>query len=220
MLWYQGESNVAAFEGNAYGIKLKALVNGWRKEWGQGEFPFCAVLLPPFRYTGLADPIGRYELCKVREGQMAILSLPNTGLIGTTDIGGDLGDIHPPNKEPFGRRLATWALAQVYGRKELVYSGPLYKSMAVEGSKVRIDFDRTGAGLAARDGKPLDWFEIAGTDRKFVKADAAIDGDTVLVSSPSIAAPAAVRFGWDEEAQPNLMNREGLPAFPFRTDNW
>jgi sialate O-acetylesterase len=117
-----------------------------------------------------------------------------------------------------GERLARWALANDYGRDELVYSGPLYRSMTKEGNRIRIHFDHAGGGLASRDGQPLTWFEIAGADRKFHEASATIDGDTVLVESGEVLNPMAVRFGWHEEANPNLVNKEGLPASPFRTD--
>jgi sialate O-acetylesterase len=135
----------------------------------------------------------------------------------TTDIT-ELDDIHPRNKQDVGKRLALWALAKTYGKEDIVYSGPLYKSMAVEGDKIRISFGHTGSGLASRDGQTLAWFEIAGADKKFQKANAKIDGDTVLVSNEQITAPVAVRFAWHQEAIPNLMNKEGLPASPFTTE--
>jgi sialate O-acetylesterase len=140
-------------------------------------------------------------------------------MVVTTDIG-DLKDIHPRNKQDVGKRLALWALTRTYGRDGLVCSGPLYKSMKIEGDKIRLTFDHAGSGLASRDGKPLNWFQVAGADKKFVKAEAQIDGDTVVVHSEAMPEPAAVRFGWDRAAEPNLMNKEGLPASPFRTDRW
>jgi sialate O-acetylesterase len=133
-----------------------------------------------------------------------------------TDIA-TLNDIHPPNKADVGRRLALWARAKAYGETGLVHSGPLYRSMSVEGGKARIAFDQAGGGLIANDGQPLVWFEIAGEDRVFYRAEAAIDGDTVVVWSPRVAAPKAARFGWHQLAVPNLANKEGLPASPFRT---
>jgi sialate O-acetylesterase len=149
---------------------------------------------------------------------MTLQNVPNTGMAVTVDIG-DLVDIHPRNKQDVGRRLALWALAKVYG-KDLVYSGPLYKSMVVAGKAIRVQFDHVGGGLISRDGKPLGEFTIAGADRKFVPATAEIDGDNVIVSSPEVAVPEAVRFAWREDALPNLSNKEGLPAPPFRTDAW
>ena len=137
----------------------------------------------------------------------------------TTDIA-TIGDIHPPNKQDVGKRLALWALANTYGKKELVYSGPLYESMAVEGDKIRIKFKHTAPGLAARDGKPLSWFSIAGEDKQFHAAMATIDGETVVANSPKVPNPVAVRFGWNQIAEPNLGNKAGLPASPFRSDRW
>ena len=212
-IWYQGESN--RYHGMLYLDMMKALIGGWREVWNQGDFPFLYVQLAPYRYGG-----GNYEMLpEVRDAQTAALSIPNTGMVVTTDIG-NVKDIHPINKQDVGKRLSLWALAKTYGRQGLVYSGPLYKSMAVSGNKIIISFNHTGSGLKSADGKALNWFKIAGADQKFVNAKAEIDGDTVVVWSNEISNPAAVRFGWHEEAEPNLMNKENLPASPFRTDNW
>ncbi len=209
-IWYQGESNVS--EGMLYCEKMKALIGGWRKAWGQGEFPFYYVQLAPYRYGN--EP---QKLPELWEAQVAALSIPNTGMAVTNDIFGTVSNIHPTNKQDVGKRLALWALAKTYGVKDVVYSGPLYKSMKIEGSTIRVSFDHVGGGLASRDGEPLSWFEIAASDGKFVKADAKIDGQTVVVSSEEVPAPAAVRFAWSQVATPNLMNKEGLPASAFRT---
>ncbi|MDE0317936.1 MAG: hypothetical protein OXM61_23905 [Candidatus Poribacteria bacterium] len=136
-----------------------------------------------------------------------------------TDVG-NIRDVHPRNKQAVGLRLALWALAKTYGQDDLVYSGPLYKSMAVEGSTIRIRFEHVGSGLTSRDNEPLTWFQIAGEDKQFVEATAVVDGGTVVVSSDSVGSPVAVRFGWHQNAEPNLANKEGLPASPFRTDSW
>lgn len=214
-LWYQGESNLR--EGMLYHEKMKALINGWREVWGQGDFPFYFVQLAPFNYGGRnASP---FFLPQIWEAQTATLALPNTGMAVTTDIG-NLRDIHPRNKQDVGRRLALWALAKDYGRDDVTYSGPLYKAMAIEGNTIRLTFDHVGSGLTSRDEKPLTWFQIAGEDKEFVEAKATIDSDTVVVSSDAIANPVAVRFGWHQSAEPNFMNKEGLPASPFRTDSW
>ena len=214
-LWYQGESNLR--DGMLYHEKMKALINGWREVWEQGEFPFYFVQLAPFNYGGRnASP---YFLPQIWEAQTATLALPNTGMAVTTDIG-NLRDIHPRNKQDVGRRLALWALAKDYGRDDVTYSGPLYKSMAVEGNTIRLTFDHVGSGLTSRDEKPLTWFQIAGEDKQFVEAEAMIDGDTVVVSSDALENPVAVRFGWHQSAEPNFVNKEGLPASPFRTDSW
>ena len=210
-LWYQGESNRG--EGVAYEQKMHALINGWRKVWAQGDFPFLYVQLAPYKY-GPTDP--QFLLPQIWEAQTKTLALKNTGMAVTTDIA-HLTDIHPKNKQDVGKRLALWALAKTYGKKGLVYSGPLYKSMKVEGNQIRIAFDHVGGGLKSRDGKPLSWFTIAGKEGEFVEASAVVDGSSVVVSSDKIAEPAAVRFGWDQLADPNLMNAESLPASPFRT---
>jgi len=209
-IWYQGESNNG--EGMLYHEKMKALIAGWRSVWKNDEMPFYFVQLAPFTYGG--DPA---RLAGIWEAQLATLSVPNTGMAVTTDIG-HLKDIHPRNKQDVGNRLALWALAKNYGKDDIVYSGPLYKSMKVEGNKIRITFDSVGNGLASRDEKPLSWFTIAGKDNKFVEAKAEIDGNDVIVSADSVKEPTAARFGWHQQAEPNLMNKEGLPASPFRTD--
>ncbi len=209
-IWYQGESNNG--EGMLYAEKMKALISGWRSLWNKPEMPFYFVQLAPFRYGGNGE-----ALPGIWEAQTATLSIPNTGMAVTVDIS-ELGDIHPKNKQDVGKRLALWALAKIHGQKDLVYSGPLFKAMAVEGNKVRICFDNVGSGLVSRDGKPLTCFKIAGEDKKFVDAKAEIDGQAVVVSADGVDKPVAVRFGWHQESEPNLSNKEGLPASPFRTD--
>ena len=138
----------------------------------------------------------------------------------TTDLVDNISDIHPRNKLDVGNRLALWALAKSYGRSDVVYSGPLFKSMQVNGPQIRIDFAHTGDTLKSRDGQPLTEFQIAGADGKFVDATATIDGKSVLVSSNEVAEPKSVRFGWHKLANPNLVNSAGLPASPFQTENW
>ena len=213
-LWYQGESN--AREGMMYHEKMKALIQGWREVWEQGDFPFYFVQLAPW---GGYDRDDHTHLPKLWEAQAATLELPNTGMVVTTDIG-NVKDIHPRNKQDVGLRLAYWALAKTYGKDDLVFSGPLYESMEIEGSSIRISFDYVGSGLASRDGEPLTWIQIAGEDQQFVDAVAVIDGDTIVVSSDAVESPVAVRLGWNQIAEPNLMNKEGLPVSPFRTDTW
>jgi sialate O-acetylesterase len=213
VIWYQGESNIKRAE--QYAVLFPAMIQDWRKNWGQEEFPFYYVQLAPFRYQSL-DP----SLCaELREAQLDTLSVPNTGMTVTMDIG-NVKDIHPRNKQDVGKRLAGWALAKTYGRKDLIYSGPLYESMTVEGSKVRIKFKHVAEGLVARGDGPLTDFTLAGEDQKFVPAQAVIDGQTVVVSSDQVSKPVAVRFGWRDDAQPNLFNSAGLPASPFRTDRF
>ena len=212
-IWYQGESNVSrAWQ---YRTIFPLMICDWRDRWSQGNFPFGLVQLAPFRYGG-QDPASCAEL---REAQALVLkTLPATGMAVTTDIG-DVRDIHPKNKQEVGRRLALWALATAYGR-DVVYQGPTYKSMAVEGGKIRVRFDHAESGLVTRDGKPADWFTIAGADQKFCPATAEIQGETIVVSSPEVTRPVAVRFGWNDTAEPNLANKTGLPAPQFRTDSW
>lgn len=222
ILWYQGEGNVRAWPlidyalpdgGMTYVDKTRALVNGWEKVWGQSGLPFYYVQLCPNRAHYREGDLPRFW-----EQQTAILSaLPGSGMAVTTDVGA-LDNIHPPRKEEVGVRLALWALAKTYGR-DIVCSGPLYKSMAIEGNKIRLKFDYA-AGLITRDGKAPDWFTVAGEDRKFVPALAQIDGESVLVWSDAVPLPAAARLGWSNVAQPNLVNAAMLPASPFRTDRW
>ncbi len=211
VIWYQGESNMG--QGLAYREKQEALINGWRRVWG-ADMPFYFVQIAPFAGYG-ARP-----LALLWEGQAATLKIPHTGMVVITDLVDNIRDIHPGNKHDVGNRLALWALAKTYGKSGIVYSGPLYKSMSIEGDKVRLRFAHAAKGLRSRDGKPLSEFEIAGADGKFVPAKATIDGDTVVVQADGVASPTQVRFGWRNVANPNLMNSEGLPASPFRMENW
>jgi sialate O-acetylesterase len=208
-IWYQGESNHV--EGKLYTEKMKALIQGWRQLWGS-ELPFYYVQIAPFPYGNESPTV----LAEFWEAQSAALEIPNTGMVVTTDIG-DYKDIHPKNKQEVGRRFALLALKNVYGQSDIVCSGPTFKAMALEGDKIRIRFDNIGSGLASRDGKPLNWFEIIGKDTDWTKADAAIEGDSVVLSSDKVKAPVAMRFAWDKSAEPNLMNKEGLPASAFRS---
>ncbi len=230
VIWYQGESN--GREGMSYFHKMKALIYGWRKCWGQGDFPFYYVQLANFRKRN-GNPAGGDGWARVREAQRKALELKNTGMAVTIDIG-EAKDIHPKNKQDVGKRLALWALAKGYGMKDLVFSGPLYKSHKVEGDKIRITFEHVGSGLMVGkkegvaptrkvpDGE-LNGFAIAGKDRKWHWAEAKIDPktNTVIVSSPQVKHPVAVRYGYRmNPCRCNLYNAEGLPASPFRTDHW
>ena len=212
VVWYQGESNCARAE--QYQKLFPTLIQDWRKRWGLGDFPFYFVQLAPFRYRN-ADPRNAAEL---REAQRLTLRLPNTGMVVTTDIG-DVNDIHPTNKQEVGRRLALWALAKTYGKTDLVYSGPLYREAKIEGNKIRIFFDHVDGGLVVK-GEKLTHFQIAGANGEFKPAKAVIDGETVVVWNEEVANPVAVRFGWSDDAEPNLFNAAGLPASPFRTDTF
>jgi sialate O-acetylesterase len=211
-LWYQGESNRG--QGMHYHELMKGLIQGWRNVWDQGDFPFLFVQLAPYRYDANVT-----ALPEIWEAQTATLAFPNTGMAVTTDIG-NVTDIHPRNKQDVGRRLALWALANTYGKSDVVYSGPLYKGMKVDLDQVELTFDHAADGLKSRDGQPLTWFSVAGEDKKFHPAEATIAGEKIIVRSPKVASPVAVRFGWDQSAEPNLANSAGLPASPFRTDDW
>lgn len=221
-IWYQGENN--RNDGLLYEKKMEALIQGWRTVWQLGDFPFYYVQLAPYNYaynreTPTGDVPDFLRLPLIWEAQANVLRIPNTGMAVTTDIT-NLYDIHPANKREVGYRLSLWARAKTYGEKTLEFSGPLYKSMTVDGGLIRLAFDHVGGGFVANDGQALKWFEIAGEDRVFYKAEAEIAGDTVVVWSSRVPAPKAVRFGWHQLAVPNLANREGLPASPFRTDRW
>jgi len=211
VIWYQGESIVGGDAGvTLYPHVQNTLVTTWRKLWGEGDFPFYVVQLPALRNIS-NNP-------RIRDGQAAVLSLPNTGMAVTLDIG-DPNDVHPHNKEPLGDRLVRIALANVYHRS-IEYSGPVYQSMAIEGATIRLKFTHLGGGLVAKDG-PLKWFQVAGADRKFLDAEARIDGDTIVVSRADTTMPQAVRYAWDNYPEgSNLYNAAGLPAAPFRTDPW
>jgi sialate O-acetylesterase len=199
---------------------MAAMINGWRSLWADQALPFYYVQIVPFMYSTLSPTvtISTDKLPEFWEAQALALSIPNTGMIETTDLNDDVKNLHPHFKWEIGRRLALLALAKTYGKK-IVYSGPMYRQMKVIGNKIELTFDHTGSGLINKNGKPLDWFTIAGVDGKFVAADAVISNNKVMVSSPLVSAPTAVRFAWDETAQPNLFNKEGLPAVPFRTDS-
>jgi sialate O-acetylesterase len=210
-IWYQGESNRT--RGKQYERLFPAMIADWRARWGRGDFPFYFVQIAPFGYGGDTG-----QAAELRDAQRKTLAVPNTGMAVTMDIG-DPGNIHPVDKLDVGERLARWALAKTYGKQDLVYSGPLYRSMSFEGDAIRVEFDHVDGGLVARGGE-LTHFTIAGADRRFVPAAARIDGRGVLVSSPEVPRPVAVRYGWGAADQPNLFNAAGLPASSFRTDDW
>lgn len=212
-LWYQGESICWGTPGlNLYGHVQMALIKDWRAHWGEGDFPFYLVQLP-----------GQQNISnnpRIREEQAAVLALPHTGMAVTIDLG-EAKNVHPHNKAPLGERLTLLALANTYG-KPVEFSGPVFSTAKFEGGAARVTFTHLGGGLAAKGGA-LKGFVIAGADQKFVEAEAKIDGDTLVVSSPSVAAPVAVRYAWDNYPEGlgcNLTNAAGLPAGPFRTDKW
>lgn len=207
-IWYQGESNHR--DGMLYANKKEALVGGWRKLWSR-DFPFFYVQIAPYKYGDEPSHI----LPEFWEAQAAALRIPGTGMVVPNDIA-DINNIHPKNKQEVGRRLALLALKQTYGRPEIVAEGPTFKNLSIEGDALRIEFDKVGSGLGTRDGKPLNWFQVIGEDTDFVDADATIDGNAVILRSPKVPRPLAVQFAWSKIAEPNLQNKEGLPARPFR----
>ncbi|MCP4978122.1 MAG: 9-O-acetylesterase [Maribacter sp.] len=213
-IWYQGESNA----GRAYQYRnlFSTMIKDWRNVWGQGDFPFIFVQLANFMKV---EPQPREDAwAELREAQTMALELPNTGMAVTIDIG-DALDIHPTNKQDVGKRLALNALAKVY-EKDIPYSGPLYKSMKVEGNKIRLKFSNANAGLKIKGSKKIKGFAIAGKNKKFVWAKAKIEGDEVVVSNSKIKNPVAVRYAWAANPTCNLYNGADLPASPFRTDDW
>ncbi|MEO6520950.1 MAG: sialate O-acetylesterase [Mucilaginibacter sp.] len=215
-LWYQGEANMV--ESVSYAYKMEALFKSWRSLWGDQTLPFYYVQIAPYDYGKLIPGISPEKLPEFWEVQTMAQAIPNTGMIVITDLNDDAKELHPGYKWEVGKRLALVALGKAYGKK-VIYSGPMYKAMKVVGNKIELEFTDTGSGLISKNGKPLDWFTIAGSNGKFVDAKAVIVGNKVIVSSPEVSAPTTVRFAWNQMAQPNLFNKEGLPAGPFRTDN-
>jgi sialate O-acetylesterase len=211
-IWYQGEANVG--RGFEYRTLFPAMIRSWRKAWDQGDFPFYYVQIAPWVYWD--EELS--PAAEVREAQLMTLNLPNTGMVVTTDIGNP-NNIHPANKTDVGKRLAFWALAKDYGFDSIVCSGPLYESLSIAGTKAIVHFKYSEGGLIAK-GEKLTHFELAGSDQCYYPAEANINGETVEVWSEKVKEPVAVRFGWSAIAEPNLFNNAGLPASPFRTDNW
>jgi sialate O-acetylesterase len=221
VIWYQGESN--ANNPGKYAKMFPAMIKGWRAAWGQGDFPFLFVQLPNWIQGG--------NWPEFREVQSKALALPNTAMAVIIDIG-DRNNIHPAHKYDTGKRLSLAARHLVYGEKDLVWSGPVYDSMKVEGNAIRVSFTQTGGGLIIGSAPwtapgitplPTDkllGFAVAGADKKWLAADAKIDGATVVVSSDQVPSPVAVRYAWQNSPECNLYNKERLTAAPFRTDDW
>lgn len=206
-IWYQGEANASPTHAFAYRRLFRTMIEDWRRAWSIGPFPFYFVQLANFTSNGWWPLL--------RESQSETLGLRNTAMAVVIDIGNPT-DIHPTNKQDVGHRLALPARALVYGEK-VVYSGPMFRELTMDGAQARVWFDFAG-GLAARDGGPLVGFEIAGADGNFVPAEASIDGATVVVSSASVKQPAMVRYAWADNPAANLINKEELPASPFRSN--
>ncbi|MEN8848650.1 MAG: sialate O-acetylesterase [Akkermansiaceae bacterium] len=212
VIWYQGESNIKRPE--QYRTLFPDLITDWRSQWNQGDFPFYYVQIAPYHYR--TDP---YPAAFLREAQLQTLSLPNTGMVVTMDIGNP-ENIHPKKKKPVAERLARLALARTYGQTDLVSSGPQLQSFKTEKKIIRLSFTHLGSGLATRDDEHPSHFTIAGKDQKFHPAEARIVGNEVHVTSKEVSTPLALRYAWGNDDEPNLTNKEGLPASSFRTDDW
>jgi len=215
-IWYQGESNAGRAE--QYRLLFADMITNWRTDWHQGFFPFIAVQLAPFKE--IKSQPGESDWAELREAQwLATKQLKNVGMAVITDVG-DPKDIHPTKKEPVGQRLALQARTIAYG-EPLVTSGPIYQMMIAGDNRIQIVFEphSVGTGLTARGGE-LKGFAICGEDRKFVWAHAEIVDKSIVVSSPEVPNPVAVRYGWADCPVVNLWNKEGLPASPFRTDDF
>ena len=208
VIWYQGESNTGQPE--LYERLFPSMINNWRRDFGS-DLPFYFVQIAPYDY-------GDYTKSEfLRDAQRKTLMLANTGMVVTLDIG-NVKNIHPANKKDVGERLALWGLNNLYGKENLVYSGPLYKSMKIKENTIEIEFDHVGSGLQLKGNSKQ--FLIAGADKIFKIAKSKIDGDKVIVWSDEIDYPLAVRYAWDNKSEAALFNQEGLPASTFRTDSW
>jgi sialate O-acetylesterase len=209
-IWYQGEANSTPEKAAFYQHQLPLLVTDWRRRWG-AEFPFAWVQLPNFLGTGRDWPT-------VREAMAKTLRLPKTGMAVAIDIG-ETKDIHPKNKQEAGRRLSLWALAQVYGREDVVFQGPSFSAHETRGGEIMVRF-ANATGLKTVDGAPPWAFQIAGEDKAWHPAVARIEGTTVILKADGVPQPVAARYAWENDPKCTLVNAAGLPAAPFRTENW
>lgn len=215
-IWYQGENSGREGFAQLYEYQLPLLIADWRARWGQGEFPFAWVQLANYRQvTNTPSPVSHWA--RVREGMLKSLAVKNTGMAVAIDIG-EADNIHPKNKQEVGRRLGLWARANVY-REKVPFSGPIAVGHKISGSEMIVSFKHTDGGLVARDGE-LSGFVIAEADKRWHWAKARIEGERVVVSSPEVKSPVAVRYAWADNPKCNLYNGAGLPASPFRTDTW
>lgn len=221
VLWYQGESNCMVEDQDTYVEKFRLFVNAWRILLKDEQLPFYTVQISPFLYTSRKDPKKHSAdlLPKFWEAQTNCLAIPNTSMIVTTDLVDDLKNIHPSYKWVVAHRLALQAMTKSYNDQSAESSGPVFQSAKRKKDKLILSFSHAGSELISSDGQPLTWFSIAGKDGKFVPATAVIKNNTVEVFSAEIKKPKYIRFAWDETAQPNLFNKDGLPCVPFRTDH-
>lgn len=212
VIWNQGEADVGLTA--KYLLLFPVLIADWRAHWLEGDFPFYYVQL--HNYMDRQAQPKESKLAELREAQKSALTLPHTGMVVAIDLGGKDNSIHYLNKQEVGHRLASAVLSSEYGQKVVAF-GPTYESATVEGNKIRVRFKHAEGGLTAKEGQPLTGFAIAGPDHRFVWANATIDGDSVLVSSPQFDRPVAVRYAWANNPECNLINSAGLPAAPFRS---
>jgi sialate O-acetylesterase len=208
---YLGESNVG--RGHQFATLFPTLIKNWRAAFGGSEFPFYYVALAPHRYENMDAE----DLPEIWDAQLKTLRLNNTGMVVASDIT-DPESSKIINAKPIADRLSAWAFAKDYAKKDKVFSGPIFQKAEIDGNQIRLRFAHVGTGLMVKGGGQLTDFTVAGSDKKFIKANAEIDGDSVVVSCDKIDRPVAVRFGWTDTAMPNLFNNAGLPAAPFRTD--
>lgn len=215
-LWYQGESN-AMTNDTLYADKMKMLIHSWRERWENPELSFYYVAIAPFNYTRRKDKVVHTveTLPAIWEAQTAILSVPQTEMIPSSDLIDKLSDIHPPYKWEIGRRLSNVALAKQYGYSNLEFTGPRFREMKLAGKDLVVSFTHAD-GLKTNDGKPVGWLEVAGADGVFKTANGIIKDNKLIVSSPDVVKPILLRMGWHENAQPNLVNNAGLPVTIFR----
>lgn len=219
-LWYQGETNLINGDMENYAYKKEVMINWWRKMWQDEKLPFYYVQLAPYAYTARkTDLLAKAwdALPRFWEVQTSCLKVPYTGMVVTNDLVDSVRDIHPSYKWVVGERLARLALAKDYG-KDIVCCGPSYKSMKVDGNRIILEFDNADSGLVTRDGKAPDWFYVRTTKERYLKAEAKIEGNKIILEHELLYHPVSVHFAWDESAMPNLMNKEGLPASSFRVD--
>ena len=214
-LWNQGEGNTGFPK--EYAKYLPALIRDWRSKWNEGDIPFLYAQLPGFMEVEYSP--SESDWAQLRQSQLETLAVPNTGMAVTIDLG-EWNDIHPLNKKDVGERLALWAEHLSTGSEDSDYSGPIYQSYTRAGNKMILSFSHTGSGLMVRGSGDLYYFSIAGADKKYIWASAAIDGDKVIVWNDKLANPVSVRYAWANNPEgANLCNRKGLPASPFETDN-
>jgi hypothetical protein len=215
-IWYQGENNAHGEAAKLYELQLPLMIQDWRQRWNQGDFPFAWVQLPNF-HKRTDDPSAPADWAVMRESMLHSLSVPKTGMAVGIDVG-EPDNIHPKDKQTIGKRLSLWARAEVYGEK-IPFSGPVLSNHKIIANEVALTFEHADGGLVAKDGE-LEGFAIAGADQKWVWAKARIAANQIIVSSPDVKTPVAVRYAWANNPNCNLYNGAGLPASPFRTDDW